>query len=174
MTNKLEDPFIRKRNDKIRTFESHSAQETRILGFSIGEHASATSVILLTGEMGSGKTVLAQGIGSGLGVSTIINSPTFVLVNQYLDGRLPFCHADLYRLENLEEIAQLALLEVSQDGVLAVEWPERAAGDLPTDNLHLRFMEGRSESSRMIHCQASGPCSEQLLSHLDLPVKLRE
>ena len=121
MPNYLEDPFIRKHSDKIQTFESHNAQETRTFGVSIGEHASAASVILLTGEMGSGKTVLAQGIGLGLGVSTIINSPTFVLVNQYLGGRLPFCHADLYRLDSLEDISKTLFMPNFQNNMCSAE-----------------------------------------------------
>ena len=174
MSNYLQDPFVREISDDNRIFESHNAQETRALGLLIGEHVGAASVILLTGEMGSGKTILAQGIGLGLGISTIINSPTFVLVNQYLSGRLPFCHADLYRLNGLEEIAQLALFEIASDGVLVVEWPERAAGDLPTDNLQLRFVPDRNEFFRTIHCHAHGPRSRELLSHLDVVVKFGE
>lgn len=146
--------------------ESRDAQETRALGAILGAQAVAGSAILLTGELGSGKTVLAQGIGAGLGVSTVVNSPTYVLVNEHLSGRLPLLHADLYRLSSREEIAELALHETAEGGVLVLEWPERAGPDLPEDHLAIRLNAGRAESHRTIRCRATGPRSRALLAYL--------
>jgi len=146
--------------------KTHDADETRALGSVLGRHAEAGSTILLTGELGSGKTVVAQGIGAGLAVPTVVNSPTFVLVNEHLGGRLPLLHADLYRLGSRDEVAELALHEAAEGGVLVIEWPERAGDELPDDYLDLRLETGRLESHRSIHCRATGPSSRTLLALL--------
>ena len=151
--------------DNLR-IESHDAGETRALGTVLGQHAKPGTTILLTGELGSGKTVLAQGVGAGLAVTTVVNSPTFVLVNEHLGGRLPLLHADLYRLGSRDEVAELALDEAADGGVLVIEWPERAADDLPADVLDLRLEPGRLESHRSIQCRATGPGSRALLALL--------
>lgn len=101
---------------------------TRELGRSLGEQLSAGSVLLLKGNLGAGKTTLVQGLGLGLGIEEI-DSPTFTLVNEYMDGRLPLYHIDLYRL-SAEQADELGLesywdgLEV-EPGIVAIEWSER-------------------------------------------------
>ena len=87
--------------------------------------AEAGDVVLLEGALGAGKTVLVKGLAAGLGVDDEVVSPTFVLVRQYV-GRLPLVHADLYRLDDRAEIEALGLLELSAEGVLALEWADRA------------------------------------------------
>lgn len=112
-------------------------------------------VALLSGELGAGKTVLAQGIGRGLGVSDPIKSSSFVIMNEY-DGReLRLYHADLYRLEAPEQVAELALEEQAADGVLVVEWPERAPEEMPPEHLavHLSYDSARG---RRIEIEARG------------------
>ena len=100
----------------------------------------AGDVLLLQGELGSGKTVLAQGIGQGLKVQEDVKSSSYVLLNEY-HGRLTLYHADLYRLEEPAQVAELALEEVAEPGVLAVEWPERAWEELPPEHLLVRIEE---------------------------------
>ena len=97
-------------------------------------------VLLLQGELGSGKTVLTQGIGQGLAVREPVKSSSFVLLNEY-HGRLTLYHADLFRLNDPAEVADLALEEVAAPGVLAVEWPERAWEELPPEHLLVRIEE---------------------------------
>jgi tRNA threonylcarbamoyladenosine biosynthesis protein TsaE len=99
--------------------------DTEALGARLGEASRPGDVLLLEGPLGAGKTVLARGIARGLGVAGEVSSPTFVLVHQHL-GRLPLVHADLYRLESRAEIDALGLLELAEDGVLVVEWADRA------------------------------------------------
>ena len=105
------------------------AQATHNLGKRLGETLPAGSVILLEGDLGVGKTTLVQGIGAGLGIKEPIVSPTFTLVNEYREGRLPLYHLDLYRLE-APEIASLYPetywegIEVSP-GITAIEWAQR-------------------------------------------------
>ena len=101
---------------------------TRDLGRTLGEQLVAGSVLLLKGNLGAGKTTLVQGLGLGLGIEEI-DSPTFTLVNEYLGGRLPLYHIDLYRLtaEQADEIgleSYWAGLE-KEPGIVAIEWSER-------------------------------------------------
>ena len=99
------------------------------LGVDLSQVLGAGSVLLLEGELGSGKTTLTQGLGQGLGIQETVDSPTFTLVNEYLDGRLPLYHFDLYRLSSAEAAA-LAIetywdaIEV-EPGIVVIEWSER-------------------------------------------------
>jgi tRNA threonylcarbamoyladenosine biosynthesis protein TsaE len=108
---------------------------TRRLGERIGRRLRPGDVVLLSGELGAGKTVLAQGIGRGLGVRDPIKSSSFVIMNEYDGAATRMYHADLYRLEAPEQVAELALDELARDGVLVVEWPERAIREMPDEYL---------------------------------------
>ncbi len=114
--------------DKIKITLAN-AEATRNLGIALGQSLHAGSVILLEGDLGAGKTTLVQGIGQGLGIAESIVSPTFTIINEYTEGRLPLYHLDLYRLE-AQEVAALNLetywegFEVIP-GVVAIEWAER-------------------------------------------------
>jgi tRNA threonylcarbamoyladenosine biosynthesis protein TsaE len=105
------------------------ATATRELGIQLGKTLPPGTVLLLEGDLGSGKTTLVQGIGVGLGIADSVDSPTFTLVNEYLDGRVPLYHLDLYRLSPAE-VADLSLetywegIEV-EPGIVAIEWAER-------------------------------------------------
>ncbi len=105
------------------------AQATLRLGWTLGKSLPAGSVILLEGDLGSGKTTMVQGLGEGLGITEPIVSPTFTLINEYTEGRLPLYHLDLYRLQP-EEVTALHP-EIYWEGVdvplgiVAIEWAER-------------------------------------------------
>lgn len=105
------------------------AAATHFLGMVLGRSLPAGSVILLEGELGSGKTTLVQGIGKGLGTTESIVSPTFTLINEYLEGHLPLYHLDLYRLDS-SEVEALGLETYWEGtevplGIVAIEWAER-------------------------------------------------
>lgn len=148
------------------------AEATRRLGEAVGRVASAGTVALLSGELGAGKTVFAQGVGRGLGAPTTVNSPTFVLINEHLGGRLPLRHADLYRLDDLDLIAELGLDQAAEDGVLLVEWPERAGESLPPDHLLVQIAPLQAEipedqleaAPRRLQLSASGAVASAVLS----------
>jgi tRNA threonylcarbamoyladenosine biosynthesis protein TsaE len=127
---------------------AQSPDETRQIAGSLAGVARDGDVILLIGEMGSGKTVFAQGFGQELGVDEPITSPTFTLVHSYDTGRMALHHADLYRLDLQSEVADLALSElVEGDGILLVEWGE-AAADIVGDHLEVSFERvGESDSA---------------------------
>ncbi len=105
------------------------AEATRQFGVTLGRSLPAGTVILLEGDLGAGKTTLVQGIAEGLEIQDSIESPTFTLINEYLEGRIPLYHLDLYRLE-IAEVEALHLesywdgLEMDL-GIVAIEWAER-------------------------------------------------
>lgn len=121
------------------------AEATICLGIILGELLTAGSVILLEADLGAGKTTLVQGIGKGLGITESIVSPTFTLINEYTEGRLPLYHLDLYRLE-ANEVAALNLetywegVEV-MPGIVAIEWAQRMAYK-PDSYLSVRLSYG--------------------------------
>ena len=109
------------------TFISHSPEETAALGEQWGREALPGWLIGLSGSLGAGKTLLVSGLARGLGVTERIQSPTFALVNEYLEGRLPLFHLDLYRLKGRNEIIAAGLEDYLDrpDGVIVLEWIER-------------------------------------------------
>jgi tRNA threonylcarbamoyladenosine biosynthesis protein TsaE len=143
---------------------SNSPAETRRLGERMARRLRPGDVLLLQGELGAGKTCLAQGIGKGLGVGATIKSSAFVLLNEY-EGRLKMYLADLYRLENPAEVADLALEEVAADGVLVVEWPDRAWEEMPREHLLVR-LEWAGERARGLVLEAHGARYRELVESL--------
>ncbi|MBD2091893.1 tRNA (adenosine(37)-N6)-threonylcarbamoyltransferase complex ATPase subunit type 1 TsaE [Microcoleus sp. FACHB-1515] len=113
------------------TFHLADADATADLGALLGRSLPAGSVIFLTGNLGSGKTTLVQGLGRELGITDAIASPTFTLINEYLEGRLPLYHLDLYRLDPAEvQALNLESYWEGQEqplGIVAIEWAERLA-----------------------------------------------
>ncbi|NEP04496.1 MAG: tRNA (adenosine(37)-N6)-threonylcarbamoyltransferase complex ATPase subunit type 1 TsaE [Okeania sp. SIO2G4] len=110
-------------------FSLQNTVATHNIGKSLGKILPAGSVILLEGNLGSGKTTFVQGLGAGLGIKETIDSPTFTLINEYFSGRIPLYHFDLYRLESSEiEALNLEIywegLEVPL-GIVAIEWAEK-------------------------------------------------
>jgi len=114
---------------------TRSAEETRELGRHLGGCLLAGGFVALTGDLGSGKTVLVQGIAEGLGCTGDVSSPSFVIVNQYR-GRVPIYHVDLYRVTDPRSLEDLGYREFFYgDGVALVEWADRVPDLLPADRL---------------------------------------
>ena len=113
------------------TLTSHSPDETVALGAAWGRAVARGLVIGLTGELGAGKTQLVKGLAQGLGISKRVTSPSFALVNEYREGRLPLFHLDLYRLDTPEQIIGAGLESYldAPDGLSVVEWIERWTGE---------------------------------------------
>ncbi|MDF5719907.1 MAG: tRNA (adenosine(37)-N6)-threonylcarbamoyltransferase complex ATPase subunit type 1 TsaE [Rhizonema sp. PD37] len=122
---------------------------TRSLGIALGQSLSSGYIVLLEGDLGAGKTTLIQGIGEGLGITDAIVSPTFTLINEYTEGRIPLYHLDLYRLEPKEVVA--LNLETYWEGVdlipgiVAIEWAERIPYQLDS-YLRIRLTYGDEET----------------------------
>ncbi|HEY4685951.1 MAG TPA: tRNA (adenosine(37)-N6)-threonylcarbamoyltransferase complex ATPase subunit type 1 TsaE [Dehalococcoidia bacterium] len=145
--------------------DSRGPAETRRLGERLARLLRPGDVVLLQGELGAGKTCFAQGIGRGLRVREPVKSSSFVLVNEY-HGRLHVYHADLFRLEDPAEVADLALEETARDGLLLVEWPDRAPGELPPEHLLVLF-EMTGGRTRRISLTPRGERYEALVSELE-------
>ena len=139
---------------------SDSPAATRRIGRRLARLLQAGDVVLLQGELGAGKTCLAQGIGEGLGVGEQVKSSAFVLVNEY-QGRLKMYLADLYRLSEPAEVADLALEENAAGGVLVVEWPDRAWEEMPQERLLIR-LKWLDERSRELSLEPEGARARKL------------
>jgi tRNA threonylcarbamoyladenosine biosynthesis protein TsaE len=124
---------------KILKLNSHSPEQTQFLGNCLGELAQRGDNFFLVGHLGTGKTCLVQGIAQGLDIKEYAFSPSFVIVREYY-GRLPLYHIDLYRLDHIEEIANLGLDEYFYgNGVCVVEWAEKGLSLLPRENLLIKL-----------------------------------
>lgn len=144
---------------------TESPQETQGFGVQLGELTRPGDVLLLVGGLGAGKTCLTQGIAWGLGIEGYATSPSFVVINQYR-GRLTLYHIDLYRLDSIEEIADLGLDDyLFGDGVCVVEWADKAGPLLPEDRLGVE-MSIISDTSREIRLRPRGPRYADMVSQL--------
>lgn len=142
---------------------SDSEEETARIGKSIGNALRRGDTVLLSGDLGAGKTRMVHGMAEGIESPIPARSPTFVIVNEY-PGRLRLSHCDLYRLGSVDEVEELALDERLVDGALVVEWPEIGANVLPEDVLFLQFVIGEHDDQRLITFTPTGPRSAGLLS----------
>lgn len=113
-------------------YETNSPEETFALAKQLGEAVEPGTVFTLTGDLGVGKTVFAQGLAEGLGITEPINSPTFTIVQVYDEGRLPFYHFDVYRIGDVEEMEEIGYEDYFYgNGVCLVEWAELIGEILP-------------------------------------------
>ncbi|MFQ6003308.1 MAG: tRNA (adenosine(37)-N6)-threonylcarbamoyltransferase complex ATPase subunit type 1 TsaE [Candidatus Zixiibacteriota bacterium] len=126
-----------------------SPEETFEFGRALAKELKAGSVAALTGPLGSGKTVLIQGICSGLGVTEFVTSPSFVIINEY-PGKVRVYHFDLYRLERIEEFVKLGYEEYFySNGITLIEWAEKIKNFLPEERMEIN-LEILSENERKI------------------------
>ena len=131
------------------SFISNSPEQTQAIGRKLGEAAAAGDIYLLQGELGSGKTTLAQGVLWGMGADEYARSPTFVLVNEYA-ARSPVYHIDLYRIGSYREVGDLGLDEyLFGQGVCLVEWPQRAPAYFPEEHALIE-LDVKAPATRMI------------------------
>ena len=137
-------------------------EETRQLGERLGRVLQKGDIVLLSGDLGTGKTCLTQGIGRGLNCNAPVNSPSFVLMNEYA-GREQLFHVDLYRIEDVEELDDLGLWDYAEKGVLVIEWPERGAELLPGDGLVIELRYGDMDRQRKLRFLPRGPRGEELV-----------
>jgi tRNA threonylcarbamoyladenosine biosynthesis protein TsaE len=145
---------------------SHSPEQTQRIGVRLGELLRAGDLICLDGELGAGKTCLAQGIGRGCGVTESLISPTYTLIHEYenLADDAKLYHVDLYRVSGPREALALGLEDYLDDAsaITLIEWPDRAVGLLPEERLWvtLRIIE---TNKRLLFFSAQGSRYEALL-----------
>lgn len=142
------------RRSNVKSYKTHSEEETQKLSTGLAKKMKAGDILALVGDLGSGKTAFVKGLAAGLTIpkNVCISSPTFVLIHEYLGGRLPLFHFDFYRLEKKEEVLNLNLEEYWEgEGVSVVEWADRFEGLFPerTQWIYFKFIE---ENIREIRC----------------------
>lgn len=132
-------------------FVTHRPSETEALGARLGAQLSDGRVVAMFGGMGMGKTAFVRGLARGLGFDGEVSSPTFAIVNEYIGGRLPLYHFDMYRVESWGDLASCGFFDyLDLGGVLAVEWSENIEGALPEDALRVEFHRAAAMEDRVI------------------------
>ncbi len=120
--------------------ESNSPEETLELGFRLGRKALPGQIYTLEGEMGTGKTVFTQGMAKGLGITEPVSSPTFTILQEYTEGRLPFFHFDVYRIEDVYEMEEIGYDDCFfGGGVCMIEWASRIPELIPEDHIKVKI-----------------------------------
>ncbi len=148
----------------MKTIELASREATISLGEALGKQLTAGDVLVLDGDLGAGKTTFTKGLAKGLAIPDIIKSPTFTIIHEYHDGRLPLYHMDAYRLENGGG-EDLGLEEYfDSDGVSVVEWAEFVEDELPDDFLAIHFKQTADENKRILEFDPHGNHFDQLVA----------
>ena len=148
----------------MQTLYTNNLEETHALGKKIGSLVKENMVILLNGDLGAGKTTFTKGIGEGLGIKRIINSPTFTILKQY-QGNLQLSHFDAYRLEGQSEDLGFEEILDSED-VCVVEWPEFLEDILPQERLAITIKR-IDDSKREFVLNPIGKKYEELVKEID-------
>lgn len=116
--------------------ETNSAEETFALGEKIGRNAVPGQIYTLDGDLGVGKTVFTQGVAKGLGITEPVNSPTFTILQEYEEGRLPFYHFDVYRIGDIEEMEEIGYDDYFfGSGICLIEWSKLIEEILPKNRV---------------------------------------
>ena len=164
---KTKQPTVRRSALSNRPWQllSTSHRHTDRLGQAIGRALCGGETIALYGPLGAGKTALVRGIAQGLGASpAAISSPTFVVIHEYNQGRLPLAHVDLYRIRSPRELESTGLTEYfSGQTVTAIEWADKGLAALPQDRIDIT-LNHRGARSRAIQFCATGPKSDEVIS----------
>jgi len=149
------------------TFVAKSEQDTERLGKALASHLQPGTVVGLIGPLGAGKTRLVQSFATAVGVlAGRVTSPTFVLVNEYLGGRMPVYHFDTYRLKDDDDFLNLGPDEYfDSNGITFVEWADRVATLLPPDRLEITI-EVTSETERRITLDGTSPQLETIVARI--------
>ena len=136
---------------------THSVRETQAFAAELAGRFGPGRVWALEGDLGAGKTAFVAGLCAGLGVRAAVSSPTFAIANEYRDPatRRRVVHLDLYRLSGPEQLGSVGWDDYLDSGdTVAVEWPERAGGDLPADAIRVRIAPGPGEGTRVLRVSA--------------------
>jgi len=155
-----------------RTYMSPDVQTTHRIGHIIGSCLGEGDVVLLNGDLGSGKTCLTQGIARGLGSEDNVRSPTFVIVAEY-SGLIPIYHIDLYRLEKIGSIDNLYLEEyLYGEGVCIIEWPDRTQDSFPLGSFSVS-LEKVNQTTRAIQVTVPKTKNNLLIRNLNIELPFR-
>ncbi len=143
-------------------FTTNSPDETENLGKNVAKAPSPNTVIAFKGDLGAGKTCFVRGLAQGLGFFGETNSPTFSIVNEYIGGRLPLYHFDMYRIESWSDLYSIGFFDYLENGgVLAIEWSENIENALPEDAAEISIT---NESDNIRKITIRGLCVEDFSS----------
>jgi tRNA threonylcarbamoyladenosine biosynthesis protein TsaE len=154
------------------TLTTNGAAETEAVGEAIGSQLRLGDLVVLSGDLGAGKTTFTKGLARALGVEQRVTSPTFTIVQEY-DGRLPVAHVDVYRLERIQELYDFGFEELLEERVTVVEWGVAIALVLPHDRVNVRIeLDGTDEGDegddrRRLAIAADGPSWDARRPQLD-------
>jgi tRNA threonylcarbamoyladenosine biosynthesis protein TsaE len=137
--------------------QTSDPKETEAVGEALGAQLRLGDLVVLTGDLGTGKTTFTKGLARGLGVIERVTSPTFTIVQEYA-GRVPVAHVDVYRLVRIQELHDLGFEELVESRVTVVEWGEAIAPVLPRDRIDVRIAmdEARGDDARVVDIAPSG------------------
>lgn len=134
----------------MKTFISDSPKKTEEFAKELATTLNAGTVIAFRGGLGMGKTCFTRGLAKGLGFNGEVTSPTFALINEYIGGRLPLYHFDMYRISSWEELYSSGFFDyIEQGGVIAAEWSENIENAIPEDTVYVEI-ETIDETTRKI------------------------
>ena len=137
---------------------SKSPQETEALGQALVQKLAPGAVVAFSGDLGAGKTAFVRGMAQGLGITQLVTSPTFTIVNEYEGGRLPLFHFDMYRLHSAEELFDIGWEDfLSRGGICAVEWSENIQEALEPGTVYVDIRRGQGEQERIISIKGMEP-----------------
>ena len=140
-------------------FETNSPEQTEAIGAALGKIINQGTVIAYRGDLGAGKTAFTRGLAKGLGCTEIVTSPTYTIVNEYLGGRIPLFHFDMYRLRSSDDLFDIGWEDyLDRGGVCAVEWSENV-DDAMEDALYITI-EKLGEDARRITIEGGGDLAD--------------
>lgn len=148
------------------SFKTKSSIETEKIGFKLGNLLKRGSIVLISGELGVGKTVLTKGIAKGMGIDDYVTSPTFMIVNEHL-GDIPLYHFDVYRIDDYTELYDIGYEEYFYgDGVCVIEWPEKIKPLIPKENIFIRMNMGDTFDERTIEIVSNGEKYDEVVKEM--------
>ncbi|MDK2807062.1 MAG: tRNA threonylcarbamoyladenosine biosynthesis protein TsaE [Thermoanaerobacterium sp.] len=148
------------------SFKTKSPNETEKIGFKLGNLLKRGSIVLISGELGVGKTVFTKGIAKGMGIDDYVTSPTFMIVNEHL-GDIPLYHFDVYRIDDYTELYDIGYEEYFYgDGVCVIEWPEKIKPLIPKENIFIRMNMGDTFDERTIEIVSNGEKYDEVVKEM--------
>lgn len=137
-------------------FTTRGAHETESVGAALGRFLHEGDLVVIGGDLGTGKTTFVKGVARALGVRDPVTSPTFTIVQEY-EGSVPVAHVDIYRLQRVQELHDLGLEEMLDDRVVLVEWGDVVAPLLPRERVEVQLTAGEDPDVRTIEIVPAGP-----------------
>jgi len=157
------------RNREPFKLETRSAEETRRLGVALSPVLVPGDMIVLSGELGTGKTTFVQGLAVGLGITEQVTSPTYVLMKEYIGGRYPLMHMDIYRLDRIQEVIDLGYDEfLDPSYVVVVEWGDKVEPLLPKEHLQVELLHTGDDEIRKVSLIPKGSIWEARMDTVEI------